>query len=83
MKSSKKIYNILLFLFFLTNAISAQTLSTSSKKATEFYSKARNSISEQDAITFAQKAIEEDKNFTLAFWFFVTLLCDIKNTSAI
>lgn len=81
MKSSKKIYNILLFLFFLTNAISAQTLSTSSKKATEFYSKARNSISEQDAITFAQKAIEEDKTFTEAYWFLATRFSDQKKTN--
>ena len=35
----------------------------------DFYSKARNSISLNEAIEFAQKAIAEDKTFTEAYWF--------------
>ncbi len=68
-------------MLFFTSVISAQTLSTSSKKATELYSKARNSISEQEAIDFAKKAIEEDNTFTEAYWFLATRFSEQKKTN--
>ena len=72
MKLLKKSYNIALLLLLFTSYISAQTLSTSSKKATAYYASARNSLSANEAIGFAKKAIEEDKTFTEAYWFLAT-----------
>ncbi len=82
MKLSNKIYNLLIvtfLLFVFCNNATAQTLSTSSKKAENFYNQARNSISDSEAIALAKKAVEMDSTFTEAYWFLATKFRDKNN----
>lgn len=80
MKQSRMIYRKIcgcaLILFFCVGNLYSQSLSSTSKRAINFYSQARNTISPEDAIMFAQQAIEVDSTFTEAYWFLADRLRD-------
>lgn len=72
----RKISVCILFCFFCAGMLQAQSLSSTSKKAINLYSQARNTISPDDAIMFAQQAIDVDSTFTEAYWFLADRLRD-------
>ena len=72
----KRLFASLLICFFCVNVLHAQALSSTSKRAINFYSQAKNTISEEEAIMFAQQAIAVDSSFTEAYWFLANRLRD-------